>query len=88
MFSEGNNDDDMDMTETDKVLCDGKVPVQSKSTEGKADNKKGQRDSETAAEVTSQRYLTVILCEYCEHHDCLIWLCIWKVFVKLVSEEP
>lgn len=55
MFSEGNNDDDMDMTETDKVLCDGKVPVQSKSTEGKADNKKGQRDSETAAEVTSQR---------------------------------
>ena len=74
LFNEENNDGDMDMTEVDKVLLKEKTPRPSQNSEGKTYNKKSQSNSGNTAEETSQRYLIVILCEYCVYYDFIIWL--------------
>ena len=74
LFNEENNDGDMDMTEVDKVLLKEKTPGPSQNSEGKTNNKKSQSNSGNTAEETSQRYLIVILCEYCVYYDFIIWL--------------
>lgn len=74
LFNEENNDGDMDMTEVDKVLLKEKTPGPSQNSEGKTYNKKSQSNSGNTAEETSQRYLIVILCEYCVYYDFIIWL--------------
>lgn len=72
LFNEENNDGDMDMTEVDKVLLKEKTPGPSQNSEGKTNNKKSQSNSGNTAEETSQRYLIVILCEYCVYYDFII----------------
>ena len=72
LFNEENNDGDMDMTEVDKVLLKEKTPGPSQNSEGKTNNKKSQSNFGNNAEETSQRYLIVILCEYCVYYDFLI----------------
>ena len=72
LFNEENNDGDMDMTEVDKVLLKEKTPGPSQNSEGKTYNKKSQSNSGNTAEETSQRYLIVILCEYCVYYDFII----------------
>ena len=74
LFNEENNDGDMDMTEVDKVLLKEKTPRPSQNSEGKTYNKKSQSNSGNTAEETSQRYLIVILCEYCVYYNFIIWL--------------
>ena len=72
LFNEENNDGDMDMTEVDKVLLKEKTPRPSQNSEGKTYNKKSQSNSGNTAEETSQRYLIVILCEYCLYYNFII----------------
>ena len=72
MFDEENNDGDMHMTEVDKVLLKEKTPGPSQNSEGKTNNKKSQRNSGNTTEETSQRYLIVILCEFCVYYDFII----------------
>ncbi len=59
MFND--DDDDLDITEIDQALLDGKAPLSSQETEEKADKMTNRNDVvKTGAVSTSQRYMFLV----------------------------